>query len=102
VADHEIICWLTSCGVHEPVIVQIVWGCSGSVTSARTGWLDPCKVTSASCAAGPPEQLACMVAQDGTTAGLAGGLALGEATGVGDWVGLAVGDSLARADGDGL
>ncbi len=43
-----------------------------------------------------------MVAQDGTTAGLAGGLALGDATGVGDWVGLAVGDSLARADGDGL
>jgi hypothetical protein len=43
-----------------------------------------------------------MVAQDGTMAGLAGGLPLGEATGVGDWVGLPVGDSLARADGDGL
>ena len=59
-------------------------------------------VTSASCAAGPTEQLACMVAQDGTMAGLASGLGLAEATGVGDPVGLAVGDSLARADGDGL
>src|SRR5216684_1825122 len=37
VADHEIICWLTSCGVQEPVIVQIVRGCSGSMTSARAG-----------------------------------------------------------------
>jgi len=102
VADHEIICWLTSWGVHEPAIVQIVRGWSGSVTSARTGWVDPCIVTSASCAAGPPEQLACMVAHDGTMAGLASGLGLGEAAGVGDSVALAVGDSLARADGDGL
>src|SRR5258706_1944644 len=37
VADHEIICWLTSCGDQEPVIVQSVRGWSGSVTSARTG-----------------------------------------------------------------
>ena len=37
VADHDTICWLTSCGVHEPVIVQMVRGCTGSVTSASTG-----------------------------------------------------------------
>ncbi len=81
-------------------MVQMVRGCTGSVTSARTSWLDPCIVISASWAVGPPEQLARMAAQDGTIAGLASGL--GEATGVGDSVGLAVGDSLASADGDGL
>src|SRR5258708_29002265 len=57
VADHEIICWLTSCGVHEPVIVQIVRGWRGSVTPPRTCFVDPCMVTSASCAADPTEQL---------------------------------------------
>src|SRR5260370_41381501 len=37
VADHETICSLTSSGVQEPVIGQIVLGCRGSVTCTRTG-----------------------------------------------------------------
>src|SRR5260370_17140080 len=37
VAVHEIICWLTSFGVQEPAIVQIVRGCSGAVTASRNG-----------------------------------------------------------------
>lgn len=102
VADHEIICWLTSCGAQEPVIVQMVRGCSGSVTSASTAWVDPCMVTNASWAVGAPEQLACMAAHDGTTTGLATGLGLGDGVGEDDSVGVGVGDSLARADGDGL
>ncbi len=59
-------------------------------------------VTSASWAAGPPEQVACMAAQDGTTAGVPSGLGLGEGVALAGAVGLAVGDSLASADGDGL
>ncbi len=43
-----------------------------------------------------------MAAQDGTTTGVATGLGLGEEVGVADTVGVGVGDSLARADGDGL
>src|SRR5712664_1510197 len=63
-------------------------------------------VTSASCPAGPPEQVACMAAQDGTTAGVPSGLELGEGVAVAGAVGLAValgvGDALAGADADGL
>ena len=56
----------------------------------------------ASSAAGPPEQVACIAAQDGTTAGVPAGLGLGEAAGlgVGDSVGLGEGDSLASAEGE--
>ena len=80
--------------------VQMVFGCTGSVTSASTG-LDPCTI-SASCAAGPPEQLACIAAQVGTTPGLPSGLGLGNGVGVLVSVGLdkapavEVGEGLAR------
>jgi hypothetical protein len=61
-------------------------------------------VTRASNAAGPPEQLACIAAQDGTATGLAGGLGLGEGLGdgLGEGLGEGLGDAVATADGDGL
>src|SRR5712692_11063767 len=82
----------------------MVRGCTGSVTSASTFWLEPCSVIRASCAAGDPVQLACMAAQDGTATGLAEGLGLGDGLGSGVGVGVSrgLGEGLAIAGGDGL
>ncbi len=54
--------------------------------------------------ASPPEQLACMAAQDGTATGLAAGLGAGEGlgVGVGGRLGEGMGDALTTAEGDGL
>src|SRR5260370_4382241 len=78
----------------------MVRGCTGSVTSASTVLLEPRMVSKASCAAGPPEQLACMAAQDGTAMGLAAGLGAGDGLGV--RVGDGLKDAVARPVGDGL
>jgi hypothetical protein len=48
VADHEIVVWVTSCGVHGPVIVQMGFGFRASVTSASTVAGDPCITSNAS------------------------------------------------------
>jgi hypothetical protein len=81
----------------------MVFGCTGSVTSASTGWVDPWIVMSASCAAGPPVQVACIAAHVGTTPGLPSGLGLGNGVGVAS-VGLEEGleDASALGVGDGL
>src|SRR5712692_562116 len=92
--------WVTSCGVHEPVMVQMVRGCTGSVTSASTGWVDPCTVMRASCAAAAPGQLACIAAHEGTATGLADGLGVGLSVGVGLSDGLA--EAVLLVEGDGL
>jgi hypothetical protein len=58
--------------------------------------------------ASPPEQLACMAAQDGTATGLAAELGVGEGMGValgarlGEEMGEGLGDALTAAEGDGL
>jgi hypothetical protein len=66
--------------------------------------LEPFMVSRASCEASPPEQLAVMVAQDGTATGLAAGLgvAVGLGVGVSEGFGEGLGDPLAAAEGDGL
>src|SRR5229473_3339435 len=82
----------------------MIRGGTGSVTSAKTGLLEPFIVSRASCVASPPEQLACMAAQYGTATGLAAGLGAGEGLGVGVGGGLGegMGDALTTAEGDGL
>lgn len=57
-------------------------------------------VIRASCAAGLPEQLACIAAQSGTAIGLATGLGVG--VGVGDGLSIGLDEGLALAAGDGL
>src|SRR5258706_16479436 len=52
VADHEIVVWVTSSAVHEPVIVQIGRGLRTSVMSARTVAGEPCMTSKASWVAG--------------------------------------------------
>src|SRR5216684_2316646 len=74
----------------------MVRGCTGSAMSASTVLLVPRMVSSASCAAGPPEQLACMAAQDGTATELGAGL------GADDRLGEGLGDALASPIGDAL
>jgi hypothetical protein len=61
-------------------------------------------VSRASCEASPPEQLAVIVAQDGTAIGLAAGLGVGVGLGVGISKGLGegIGDAPAAAEGEGL
>src|SRR5665213_2765281 len=81
-AVHEI--WLsdTSCGSHPPLSLQIVLGCTGSVTSARTLIVDRWTMSTASRAVGTPVQVACIAAHVGTGSGLATGI--GEGLGVGE------------------
>src|SRR2546427_5598042 len=74
----------------------------GSVTSARTGRVEPGRVIRASCAAGPPEQEALSAAQGGVTAGLIAGVGDGLDSAEGDSLGVSAGDWVANADGDGL
>jgi hypothetical protein len=76
----------------------------GSVTSARTGRVEPGRVIRASWAAGPPEQEALSAAQGGVTAGLIAGVGLGDGldSAEGDSLGVSAGDWVANADGDGL
>jgi hypothetical protein len=61
-------------------------------------------VSRASCAAGPPEQLALVAAHDGTATGLATGLGVGDGLGVGvvGTLGVGLGDTVTGAEGDGL
>lgn len=97
-AYQETIVWVTSCGCHGPPLMpHRVLGFLASVTSARTGLLPPCKVSTASFAVGDPAQLACMAAQAGTSTG--GAVAVGEGGGVGVelGVGVGVGDGLGEA-----
>src|SRR5580704_3582945 len=91
VADHEMVVWVTSCGVHAPVIVQIGFGFRASVTSARTVPGAPCITSSASWVAGAPVQPACMAAHAGTATGLGAGDGDGEGVGAGLGEGLGVG-----------
>src|SRR6476646_1652326 len=99
VADHEIDVCVTSCGDQVPVIVQMVFGLRASETSARTGDVEPCMISSASWVAGAPGQLACKAAQAGTVMGLGDGaddgegLGLGLGEGLGDGVGLGEGEA---------
>src|SRR5712692_7279603 len=65
VADHEIMRWVTSCGIQLPVIVQIVCGWVASVTSASTLVDVPDITSTASCAAGEPVHDADIAAHDG-------------------------------------
>ncbi|OLD49758.1 MAG: hypothetical protein AUI42_06350 [Actinobacteria bacterium 13_1_40CM_2_65_8] len=102
VADQDTIPSVTSCGVQDPVIVQMVRGCKGSVTSASSGWLEPWSVMRASWAAGAPEQVAFNAAQAGTATGLAAGFGLGVGVGVGVGISDGLGEALSTADGDGL
>jgi hypothetical protein len=84
--------------------VQIVCGFLASVTSARTGLVEPCITKRASCVAGAPGQLAWIAAQAGTEIGL--GTGTGESDGLGDELGEGLGDGLgeglARCEGEGL
>jgi hypothetical protein len=96
VADHDTLVWVTSCGCHEPVSVQIVLGFRASVTSATTGLVAPCITSTASAAAGGAEQVARIAAQAGTSVGLG----IGEAVGDGLGVGLAEGVGLGLDDGE--
>src|SRR5260370_24917083 len=77
----------------------MVRGCTGSVTSASTVLLEPRIVRRASCAAGPPEQLACRLAQDGTAMGLAAWLGAGDGLGASDGLGDGLSDAGARPRG---
>src|SRR6202521_1623958 len=103
-ADHEIVVWVTSCGVHGPVIVQIGRGFRASVTSARTLVGEPCITSNASCVAGAPVQLACMAAHAGTDTGLGAGEGDGEGLGegLGDGLGVGLGVGLGDGVGEGL
>jgi hypothetical protein len=101
VADHEMVVCVTSCGIPAPVIVQIARGLRASLTSARTVPVEPCMTSRASCVAGAPVQLACMAAQAGTAAGLAGG-GVGLAGGLGVSVGVGEGLGLELELGEGL
>src|SRR6202171_1888085 len=98
VADHEIIVWVTSCGVAVPVIVQIARGLRASVTSARTGVVEPCMTRRASCVAGVPGQVARMAAQAGTATGV--GRGVGEGLGEGLGVGLSSGVGVGLGEGE--
>jgi hypothetical protein len=99
-ADQETMVWVTSWGLDEPVNEQILRGLRGSDTSARIGLDDPCITSSASWVAGPPVQLACMAAHEGTPSGVADGL--GEGLGLGDGLGEGEGEGLGLGLGDGL
>src|SRR6202165_2508617 len=102
VADQEIIVWVTSCGVAEPVIVQIARGLRASITSARTGVVEPCMTSRASWVAGVPGQVACMAAQAGTATGLGTGVGEGLGDGLGVGLGSGVGVGLGEGGFEGL
>jgi hypothetical protein len=100
-AAQEISLSVTSTGDQPPLSLQIVFGCSGSVTSARTFTAGAAFITRiASRALDWPVQVAFMTAQDGIGTGLAGG------SGEGVMLGKALGDSLgvgvATSDGVGV
>jgi hypothetical protein len=80
----------------------MVRGLRASETSARTGDVEPCMISSASCVAGAPGQLACMAAHAGTVIGLGDGTGDGEGLGVGLGDGLGEGVGLAEGEADGL
>jgi hypothetical protein len=96
--------WVTGCGFHAPLNVQMISGWRGSVTSAKTGMDVPCMTNTASWAVDDDEHVAVIAAHEGTEAGLATGLGVedgrvdGDADGLGDGVGL----GLATGDGVGL
>jgi len=102
VADQATMVWVTNCGFHEPLKVQMVCGWRGSVTSARAGMVDPCMTNTASWAVEDAEQVAVMAAQEGTAAGLATGLGVEDGSDEGDAGGLADGVGLGLATGDGV
>ncbi len=81
-------------------MLQIVRGCAGSVTSARTGCVAPWRLISASWVAGAPEQVACMAAHEGTVTGV--GVGPGVGVGLGEGLGDSLGDMDPPADADGL
>lgn len=87
-------------------MLQMVRGCVGSVTSARTGWVVPWTVMSASWEAGWPEQVACMAPHEGTVTGpgVAGDVGVGEgfADGLDAGLGESLEDAVAVGDADGL
>jgi hypothetical protein len=102
VADHEIIVWVTSCGVAGPLIVQIAVGLRASVTSARTGVEEPCMTSRASWMPGFPGQVARRAAQAGTATGLGSGGGEGLGDGLGDGLGSGVGVGLGEGEFEGL
>ena len=84
--------------------MQIGCGLLASATSARTGLLEPCITSSASCVDGAAGQLAWIAAQAGTAIGLGAGR--GEGDGLGEGLGESLGegleDWLGECDGEGL
>jgi len=82
--------------------VQRVFGLRASVTSARTGVVEPCITSSASCVAGAPGQVPCNAAQPGTATGMAEGVGDGEGLGLGDGLGEVEGVGLGEAFGEAL
>ena len=99
VAYQEIIVWVTSCSWNEPPLIpHRVRGLLALDTSASTGLAAPCSLSTASCGAGEPAQLACRAAQDGTAMGLGG--AIGEGDGLGLGLSTAVGVGLVEGVGE--
>ena len=82
------------------MIVQMGFGLRASVTSARTGVVEPCITSSASCVAGAPGQEPCSAAQAGTERGIADGEGEGEGAGVGVGDGLGEGEDVGLEDGE--
>jgi len=84
------------------VIEQIVFGLRASMTSARTGVVEPCITNSASWVDGAPGQVPFIAAHAGTATGLADGEGDGEGVGLGDGLGEAEGVEPAEGDWDGV